>query len=110
MEAVLDIRVIPRASKPGVAGTRDGAILVRLAAPPVDGAANAELIELLTELFGVPKSCVSLQRGERARSKTVRIVGLDAAAARERLRAHVAAPPTKARRRPGSTAGPARSR
>ena len=44
---VITVRVIPRAARSGVAGTRDGALLVRLNAPPVDGAANAELIEVV---------------------------------------------------------------
>jgi uncharacterized protein (TIGR00251 family) len=87
----LQVRVAPRASRSGVRGVHDGALKCSLASPPVDGAANAELLELLAELLGVPKRCVSLQRGERGRSKTVRIVGLDTTTARERLRSHDAA-------------------
>jgi uncharacterized protein (TIGR00251 family) len=84
MDAVLDIRVIPRASKPGVAGTRDGAILVRLAAPPVDGAANAELIEILAAALDRPRRDVAIIAGERGRTKRVRVTGIarDAALAR----------------------------
>lgn len=76
---LIDIRVIPRAAKSGLAGTRDGALLVRLNAPPVEGAANAELLAVLAEAFGVPKRAVALVSGERSRSKRVRIVGLSAA-------------------------------
>ena len=74
--AVVDIRVIPRAGKSALAGTRDDAILVRLNAPPVDGAANAELIQLLATALRIPKRCVAIIAGERSRSKRVRIIGM----------------------------------
>ena len=73
--AILDIRVIPRAGKSALAGTRDDAILVRLNAPPVDGAANAELIELLATALGIPKRSIVIVAGERSRRKRVRITG-----------------------------------
>ena len=73
---MLVVRVIPRAGRSGLAGTRDEAVLVRLAAAPVDGAANAELIEVLAEVFGVARRQVTLIAGERARQKRVRIDGL----------------------------------
>jgi uncharacterized protein len=75
-DAVLDIRVIPRAAKAGVAGTRDGAILIRLTAPPVDGAANAELIEILAAALDRPRRDVTIVAGERGRSKRVRVSGI----------------------------------
>ena len=81
----IDIRVIPRAGRSGMAGTRNGALLVRLNAPPVEGAANAELVELLAELFGVPKRAVSVVAGARARQKRVRVTGVTEATAREKL-------------------------
>jgi len=73
---VITVRVIPRAGRSEVAGTRDGALLVRLNAAPVDGAANAELIEVLSEALGVPKRAVTIASGERARRKTVRVAGI----------------------------------
>ncbi len=73
---VIAVRVIPRAAKPGIAGTRDGAVLVRLTAPPVEGAANAELIEVIAEAAGVPRRSVSIVAGERSRSKRVAIKGI----------------------------------
>jgi uncharacterized protein len=76
MEAVLDVRVIPRAAKAGVAGTRDGAILIRLTAPPVDGAANAELIGILAAALDRPRRDVTIVAGERGRSKRVRVSGI----------------------------------
>jgi uncharacterized protein (TIGR00251 family) len=72
----IDIRVIPRASKSGVAGMRGSALLVRLNAAPVDGAANAELIEILSDVLDVPKRAISIVAGERSRQKRVQIDGL----------------------------------
>jgi uncharacterized protein (TIGR00251 family) len=72
---LVDIRVIPRASKAGVAGTRDNALLVRLNAPPVEGAANAELVELIAKLVGVPRRNVAVVAGERSRQKRVLVAG-----------------------------------
>lgn len=73
---VIDVRVIPRASKPGISGSRDGALLVRLTAPPVEGAANAELIELMATTAGVPRRSVSIVAGDRGRTKRVAIRGI----------------------------------
>jgi uncharacterized protein len=75
---ILDVRVIPRASKSGLAGKRGDALLVRLHAAPVDGAANAELIDVLADALGVPKRAVSIVSGERSRQKRVQIAGLTA--------------------------------
>jgi hypothetical protein len=73
---VLDVRVIPRAGRSQIAGTRDGALLVRLGAAPVDGAANKDLVEVLAGAFRVPRRNVTLIAGERSRSKRVRVVGV----------------------------------
>ena len=72
----LTVRVIPRASKPGIAGTRDGALLVRLQSRPIEGAANAELIEILAKALHVPRGSISIIAGERSRQKRVRIEGV----------------------------------
>ena len=76
---VVDIRVIPRASKSAIAGARENAVLVRLKAPPVDGAANAELIRFLADLLDVPQRNIQIVSGERSRGKRVRINGRTAA-------------------------------
>jgi uncharacterized protein (TIGR00251 family) len=81
----LAVRVVPRASKAGVAGTRDGAILVRLGAAPVDGAANAELIDTLARALGVPRRAVTITAGATSRSKRVRVDGLSRDTALEKL-------------------------
>ena len=73
----LDVRVIPRAGRSGFAGLRDGALLVRLAAAPVDGAANDELISLLARTLKIAKRDVTIVSGERSRTKRIRIAGLD---------------------------------
>ena len=83
--AILDIRVIPRSPRTRVDGRRGGAILVRLAAPPVDGAANDALIAFLSEALDVPRRDVTLVSGERSRDKRVRIDGVDDATAIARL-------------------------
>lgn len=75
---LLAVRVVPRAARAGLAGTRDDALLVRLNAPPVEGAANSELIEVLSDVLGVPRRAVSITAGERSRRKTVLIRGLSA--------------------------------
>ena len=76
---VIDVRVIPRAAKAGLAGARDGALRVRLIAPPVEGAANEELIEILARALDVPKRAVTIIGGERARLKRVRVTGVNQA-------------------------------
>jgi uncharacterized protein len=69
----LTLHVQPGASRTEVAGTHGDALKVRLAAPPVDGKANAELLRFLAEAFGVPRRNVTLVRGETSRAKIVRI-------------------------------------
>lgn len=81
----MTIRVVPRASKPGPAGMRDGAVLIRLNAAPVEGAANAELVELLARLLDLPKRNITIVSGEKSRLKRVRVEGMDDASALSRL-------------------------
>jgi uncharacterized protein (TIGR00251 family) len=74
---LIDVRVVPRAGRSGLAGVRDGALLVRLAAAPVDGAANAELVDVLAKALGLPKRSIAIVSGDRSRTKRVRVEGLD---------------------------------
>jgi uncharacterized protein len=67
------VQVVPRASKSEVVGEHDGSLRVRIAAPPVDGAANEELIRVLAKKFEVPRSAVSIASGQTGRIKYVRI-------------------------------------
>ena len=75
----ISVYVPPRASKTAIAGLHDGAIKIRLAAPPVDGAANAALIEFIAERLGVARSRVRLVSGASARRKIIEIEGVDEA-------------------------------
>lgn len=79
------IRVVPRAGSTRVAGTRGDALLVRLAAAPVEGAANEALIAMLAALFGRARRDISIASGERARDKIVRVAGTNAAEVSEKL-------------------------
>jgi uncharacterized protein (TIGR00251 family) len=77
---LLTVRVTPKASRTTITGTTplpDGrtALTIRLAAPPVDGAANTELTTFLARTLAVPKSAITLASGQTARVKTLRIVG-----------------------------------
>jgi uncharacterized protein (TIGR00251 family) len=81
------VRVIPRAAKPGISGTRGGALLVRLRTPPVDGAANLELITVLAAALRVPARAITIVAGERSRQKRVRVAGIDRATAASGLAA-----------------------
>ena len=82
---LLRVRVTPRAGRSGFAGTREGRLLVRLAAPPVDGAANDALVALLARQLGLPGRAVTIVRGTRGREKQVRIDGLAPADVTARL-------------------------
>jgi uncharacterized protein (TIGR00251 family) len=66
----------PRASRSKLVGEHDGRLKVQLAAPPVDGEANAALVELFAELFGVPKRQVEVVSGQTGRRKVVRVAGV----------------------------------
>jgi uncharacterized protein (TIGR00251 family) len=76
------VHVQPRASRTGLAGLHGDALKVRLAAPPVDGAANAALVGLLSDVFGVPRHAVRVVGGHAAREKVVELDGVDVAAVR----------------------------
>jgi uncharacterized protein (TIGR00251 family) len=73
---VVAIRVIPRASRNRIDGLRHGSLLIRLAAPPVDGAANDSLIAFLSDLLACPRRNIQVASGEKSRDKRVRIEGL----------------------------------
>ena len=80
------VRVQPRAGRDELAGVRGDALLVRVKAPPVDGKANDAVCRLLAKAAGVPATSAELVRGASARDKVVRLPGVAAAAAAERLR------------------------
>ena len=83
--ATLVVHVVPRARKTEVAGRHGDAIKIKIAAAPVDGAANAELTRFLAERLGVPSSMVRLVGGATARRKTIAVDGLAADAVTRKL-------------------------
>ncbi len=76
----LAVLVQPRASRTRIVGEHDGLLKIQLAAPPVDGEANAALLEFLARLLGLPRKQVSLLSGDASRRKRVALQGIDAAA------------------------------
>lgn len=72
------VRVQPRASMSAVAGEIDGAVRVRIAAPPVDGEANRELVRFLAKRLGVARSRVAIVSGATSKTKVVRVTGVTA--------------------------------
>jgi uncharacterized protein len=77
--------VIPRASKNAIDGVRDGRILVRVTAAPVEGAANDAVIATIAAALDLPRRAVRVVQGDTSRNKTIEITGLDAATVRARL-------------------------
>jgi len=73
------VHVVPRARTTDVAGRHGDALKIRLAAPPVDGAANEELVRFLAERLAVPRSAVTIAAGHTGRRKTVKIAGVETA-------------------------------
>lgn len=73
---LIALQVMPRASRTEIAGSAEGVIRLRVSAPPVDGAANKEIIAWLAKQLKVPKSAISVVRGERGRLKSVYVPGI----------------------------------
>ena len=70
------VRAQPRATKSAVVGEVEGALKLKLAAPPIDGAANEELLRFLAKLFTSPRRHISILSGATAKTKIIRIEGL----------------------------------
>jgi uncharacterized protein (TIGR00251 family) len=70
------VKVVPRARRDEIVGVEDGAVKVRLNAPPVEGKANAALVKFLAQTFGVKQADVQILRGENARHKLVSVWGV----------------------------------
>ena len=70
------VRVVPRSSRNQIVGVEGGALKIKLTAPPVEGAANAALIEFVAEWLGVRRCAVSIVSGDKARNKIVRVSGV----------------------------------
>lgn len=72
---IFKVRVVARASQSRLVGEHEGALRARIAAPPVDGAANDELVRLLAREFRVPRNAVEITSGKTSRLKSVEVVG-----------------------------------
>jgi uncharacterized protein (TIGR00251 family) len=82
---LIDILVQPRASKSEITGVHDGALRIRIAAPPVDGAANDAIIELLSKRLQVRRADIQIISGATGRRKRVMVQGIDTAQVTARL-------------------------
>jgi uncharacterized protein len=80
MSVTISVRVQPRARRDELVAVRDGVVVVRVTAPPLDGRANDAVRRLLAEQLGVRTANVTIVRGERSRDKLVQVDGLDRAA------------------------------
>jgi uncharacterized protein (TIGR00251 family) len=78
-DAQIMVRLRARAGRDELAGFRDGRLIARVAAPPVDGRANRALCRLIARRVGVAPSRVSIVRGQRSRDKLIRVEGVDQA-------------------------------
>ena len=81
----LDVRAMPRSPRTAIAGIRDGRLLVRVTAPPVDDAANEAVIAALAAALDTPRRNLRIVTGATSRNKTIEIIGLDAPTVRARL-------------------------
>ena len=84
----LEVRVTPRSSKTGLDGVRDGRLIVRVNAPPVDDAANAAVVQTLAKILGVPRRSVRIVSGQAGRNKSIEIGGVSLAAIERALASH----------------------
>ncbi len=82
--ARFSVRLTPRAGRDRIDGVAEGLLRVRVAAPPIDDAANAALVRLLAHELGVPQSAVLITSGRTARRKVIEVAGVDPMAVAER--------------------------
>ena len=81
----IELRVMPRAPRTIIDGIRGGRLVVRVTAPPVDGAANQAVVAALAAALDLPKRAIRIVAGETSRNKTVEIIGLDAQQVRAKI-------------------------
>jgi uncharacterized protein len=86
---VIRLHVQPRAKRSEVVGLHDGALKIKVMAPPVDDAANRAIIEFFSKLLGMPKSRLQILAGEKSRDKTLQISGLSCAEFQSRISRHI---------------------
>jgi uncharacterized protein len=86
---VIRLHVQPRAKRSEVVGLHDGALKMKVTAPPVDDAANRAIIEFFSKLLGISKSHLQILAGEKSRDKTLQISGLSGAEFQTRISRHI---------------------
>ncbi len=74
---VIEVKVEPRSSKKGITGVMDNVLKVKLTAPPVEGEANEQLVEVISDATGVRKSNIRIVRGHSSKRKVVEIKGVE---------------------------------
>ena len=74
---IFKVKVEPRSSRKGTSGPVGDVLKVRVNSPPVGGAANEELVEIISEEFGIKKSAIKIIRGQSSRNKVIEIEGID---------------------------------
>ena len=74
---LIEVKVEPRSSQKGIAGIMEHVVKVKLTAPPVEGEANAQLIEILSEATGTKKTAIRIVRGLSSKRKLIEIKGVD---------------------------------
>jgi uncharacterized protein len=88
--SAMAVHVTPRSRKDELTGiSPDGTLRIRLTAPPVEGAANRALLDLLARVLGVRTSSLEIIGGEKGKDKIVSVVDLDAHTVEERVRKHI---------------------
>jgi uncharacterized protein (TIGR00251 family) len=83
------VRVLPRSSRSEIVGEHDGALKIKLKSPPVDGAANEELIRFLAKELSIPRAMVTIISGQTSRTKRISVQGFSAAAITAILQAKI---------------------
>ena len=82
---LLQVRVVPRASRSETGALCGERLKVRLQAPPVEGKANRALVAFVAGALGIPRRNISVVSGEKSRAKTLRVLGIDEATVRGSL-------------------------
>ena len=83
----LTIQIQPRAKRSEVLGFTDGILKLKIAAPPIEGKANKEVISFLSDVLDIPKSNIDLEHGHTSKNKVIAINGLDRESIYERIEA-----------------------
>jgi uncharacterized protein len=84
-QSKISVQVQPGASKNKIMSFQDGVWRIRIAAPPVEGKANKQLIQFLSDCLGIPKSSITVDKGQTSKRKIVAVLGMNEEAVQQRL-------------------------